>query len=300
MRPGNFEPGARLQDMDLDGVHAQVIYPSVTLRGAKVYSDDPEMQVACVRAYNDWLADFCAYAPDRLFGLGIIPTVGIAAAVAEFEHCLERGLRGAVISRFPNGSLEPSAEDDPFWALSCEADLPVQVHIGSFQQETTQPMIPATAGPRFVGHIAASIAGVTAFNVVEEFIFSGIFDRFPALKAVMVESNIGWIPTLLEQTDNVFLRYRHAFRSTSMSMLPSEYFYRNIWATFLIDTHGVANRHKCGLDHIMWSTDYPHSTSDWPNSRVTLERNFRGVPYAEVKKIIQENAAGLYKIPLPR
>jgi predicted TIM-barrel fold metal-dependent hydrolase len=299
MPRGGFEPAARLADMDLDGIHAQVIFPSVTLRGAKVYSDDPVMQVACVRAYNDWIADFCAHAPERLFGLGIIPTVGIEAAVTELDHCLKRGLRGGVISRFPNGSFEPTDADDRFWALCCEADLPVHVHIGSFQQETDQPLIPATAGPRFVGLIAAIISGRDVFTVVEDFLFSGIFDRFPSLKTVMVESNIGWIPTLLEQTDNVFLRNRFAFGSGTMTMLPSEYFYRNIWATFLIDTVGVANRHKCGLDHIMWSTDYPHATSDWPNSRVTLERNFRGVPYAEVKKIIQENAAKLYQIPLP-
>src|SRR5262249_20800348 len=145
MRPGGWEPAARLADMDLDGIFAQVIFPSVTLRGAKVYSDDPEMQVACVRAYNDWIADFCAHAPERLFGLGIIRTAGMEAGVAELDLCLERGLRGGVISRFPNGSFEPTEEDDRFWARCVEAALPVHVHIGSFQQETDQPLIPATA-----------------------------------------------------------------------------------------------------------------------------------------------------------
>src|SRR5581483_8950672 len=107
IRPGSFEPAARLADMDLDGIHAQVLYPSVTLAGAATYSDDPELQLACVRAYNDWLAQFCSHAPDRLYGLGIIPTTGVADAAAELERALALGHRGAVISAWPNGSLTP-------------------------------------------------------------------------------------------------------------------------------------------------------------------------------------------------
>src|SRR5262249_7728736 len=106
MRPGSFDPAARLVDMDLDGIYAQVLYPSVTLRGAKIYSEAPEMQQACVRAYNDWLGDFCAHDPQRLIPIAIIPTVGIEAACAELDHALERGHRGAVLSAYPNGSLD--------------------------------------------------------------------------------------------------------------------------------------------------------------------------------------------------
>jgi predicted TIM-barrel fold metal-dependent hydrolase len=97
----------------------------------------------------------------------------------------------------------------------------------------------------------------------------------------------------------MFLRYRFWTGGTKLKLLPSEYFYRNMWATFMIDTVGMALRYRCNIDHIMWSTDYPHTGSDWPNSRLTLARNFHNVPGHEVKKMIQENAAALYKIPLP-
>jgi predicted TIM-barrel fold metal-dependent hydrolase len=296
MRPGSFDPAARIADMDLDGIFAQLLYPSITLTAAKPYSEDPEMQVACVRAYNDWLADFCGHAPDRLFGLAIIPTIGVDAAVAELEHARARGLRGVLLSAYPNGTLDPDAADDRFWSRCVEADLPVNVHIGSFMREV--PQIPMT-GARFLSLVGPSKCGGLAFSVVGDFIFSGLFDRFPTLKTVLVESNIGWIPTFLEQSDDMFLRYRFWSGGDALKLLPSEYFYRNVWATFMVDTAGLALRHRCGLDHIMWSTDYPHSGTDWPNSRVTLERNFRGLPYDEVKRMIQENAAALYKIAVP-
>jgi predicted TIM-barrel fold metal-dependent hydrolase len=296
MRPGSFEPKARIADMNLDGIFAQLLYPSITLTGAKPYTDDPELQVLCVRAYNDWLADFCAACPERLFGLAIIPTTGAEAAVDELEHALARGMRGALLSAYPNGTLDPADEDDRFWSRCVEADLPVNIHIGSFMRDV--PQIPMT-GTRFLGLVGPSKCGGLAFGVVGDFIFTGLFDKFPGLKVVLVESNIGWVPTFLEQTDDMFLRYRFWSGGTDLRLLPSEYFYRNVWTTFMIDTAGMALRYRCGLDHVMWSTDYPHSGTDWPNSRVTLDRNFRGLPYAEVKRMIQENAAALYRIAVP-
>jgi predicted TIM-barrel fold metal-dependent hydrolase len=75
---------------------------------------------------------------------------------------------------------------------------------------------------------------------------------------------------------------------------PSQIFHRNFWATFMVDTVGMDLRHRMNGDHLMWSSDYPHSGSDWPNSRVTIERVFRGVPRAEVKKMLRTNCVELY------
>src|SRR5436190_15046070 len=237
LRPGSFDPAERLKEMDLDGIAAQMLYPSVTLGGAATYSDDPELQVACVRAYNDWLADFCAHDPSRLYGLGIIPTVGVEAAVAELEHALRRNHRGVVITRWPNGSYDPKDEDDRFFARAQEADMPVHVHIGSFRRSA--PGHTAADGPLFIGQVGASRSGNNVVPVMEDFLFSGVFDKFPALRAVLVESNIGWIPAVLEQTDDIFLRYRFMFGGEKLKLMPSEYFYRNMWVTFMIDTVGM-------------------------------------------------------------
>jgi predicted TIM-barrel fold metal-dependent hydrolase len=294
MRAGSYDPAARLEDMDLDGIRAQVLYPSVTVGGAATYSDEPELQNACVRAYNDWLAEFTGHCPDRLLGLGIIPTTSAEAAVEELGYVLRRGHHGLIVSRWPNGSYAYDALDDRFFAAVQEADVPVHIHVASFVQNGSPHGY--GSGPYFIGKSALDKSGVAAVPVVQDFLFSGVLDKFPRLKLVLVESNIGWIPSVLEQTDDVFLRYRFWTGASAMKLLPSEYYYRNFWNTFLVDTVGMANRYRCNVDHIMWSTDYPHTASDWPNSRVTLERNFRGLPYGEVRKMTRENAARLYKL----
>ena len=119
----------------------------------------------------------------------------------------------------------------------------------------------------FVGMAALTKAGGQTLPAVCDILFSGIFARHPRLKIVLVESNIGWIPTLLEQSDDMFRRYRWwTGAHKEMSELPSRIFHRNFYATFMVDRSGVELRHRMNLDHILWSTDYPHSGTDWPNS----------------------------------
>jgi predicted TIM-barrel fold metal-dependent hydrolase len=302
MRPGSFDTDARLADMDADGIFAQVLYPSVTLKGAKIYSEERELQIACVRAYNDWILDFCEGSGGRLIAQAIVPTTGVDDAVAELDRAMKSGHRGAVISSFPNGSLYPKAADDPFWARAQEAGFPIAVHIGSFLR--TPPPAAAKSGRRdatwapslaFVARAVWTKAGGQTLDVACDLLFSGIFQRFPRLKMLLVEANIGWIPTLLEQGDDMFRRYRWwTGAHEEMSEMPSQVFHRNFWATFMVDRSGVELRHRLNVDHLMWSTDYPHSGTDWPESGLTIERVFRGVPKVEVKKMLHDNCKALY------
>ncbi len=299
MRPGSFDTKARLEDLDADGIHTQILYPSVTLKGARIYSDERDLQLACVRAYNEWLLEFCEGSGGRLVGQAILPTTGLADVVNELEWAMKSGHKGCILSAFPNGTLDPAPEDDGFWGLVEEAGYPVAVHIGSFLRGGGGA---ADAGRKwnslnFVGKAAWTKAGGQTLDVTCDILFSGIFERFPRLRIVLVEANIGWIPTLLEQADDMFRRYRwYTGAVKEMRAMPSEVFHRNFWATFMIDTVGVELRHRMNLDHLMWSTDYPHTGSDWPNSRVTLERVFKGVPKAEVKKMLRDNCVALYDL----
>jgi len=299
MRPGSFDTEARLRDLDADGIFAQVLYPSVTLTGAKVYSEDRELQLACVRAYNEWILDFCKGSGGRLLPQAIVPTTGIDDAVGELEAAMKNGQRGAVISSFPNGSLHPAAEDDRFWEIAQRSDFAIAVHIGSFlRTPAAKPALrESTFSPSlaFVARAAWTKAGGQTLDVACDLLFSGIFQRHPGLKIVLVEANIGWIPTLLEQSDDMYRRYRWWTGAIhEMKELPSQIFARNFFATFMVDTVGVELRHRMNLDHLMWSTDYPHSGSDWPDSLVSLERVFRGVPRHEVKKMLHDNCKALY------
>jgi predicted TIM-barrel fold metal-dependent hydrolase len=300
MRPGMFEPKARLADLDADGVWAQVLYPSVTLAGAKTYGDDRELQRFCVRAYNEWITEFCADGEGRLFAQAIVPTTGVDDAVEELRFAIEHDHRGVVISRFPNGDFDYEPEDDAFFGLAQEAGMPVAVHIGSFLRANPNHKWRSPDDLRYLGDTGASKSGGHTLPVACDLLFSGMFERFPALAVVLVESNIGWIPTMLEQCDDMFLRYRWFTGAVhKMTMMPSEIFARNFWVTFMIDTAGLELRHHLNLDHVMWSTDYPHSGSDWPNSRITMDRQFRGLPLDDVRKLVHTNARTLYRIPAP-
>jgi predicted TIM-barrel fold metal-dependent hydrolase len=111
----------------------------------------------------------------------------------------------------------------------------------------------------------------------------------------LVEANIGWIPTMCEQLDDMFLRYRwFTGAAEQMHEMPSRIVHRNLWSTFIVDTVGIELRHRMNIGHLLWSTDYPHTASDWPNNRIIIERNFRGLPWDEVKAMLHTNAKELY------
>jgi predicted TIM-barrel fold metal-dependent hydrolase len=296
IRPGSFDPVARLADLEADGIWAQMLYPSVTLAGARTYAEDRELQLACVRAYNEWLAEFCARGEGRLLGQTIIPTTGVADAVAELRWGIDHGFKGALIAAYPNGTYDDAGpENDPFWDLAQEARVPLGVHIGSFTDSGLAPGKIAQSTVQFMAGAGASKAGAQTIPVAAQLVFSGVPQRFPGLRFLLVEANIGWIPTVLEQLDDMFLRYRWFSGAVdTMKETPSRVFHRNFWATFMIDTVGIELRHRMNVDHLMWSTDYPHTGSDWPNHRVTIERLFRGVPKAEVKKMLHTNVKALY------
>jgi len=148
----------------------------------------------------------------------------------------------------------------------------------------------------FMGSAGATKSGSHTLPVVSQLLFTGVFEKFTDVKLLLVESNIGWIPTLLEQVDDMFYRYRFFTNGESMRVTPSRIFHRNFWASFMIDTVGMDLRHRLNVDQIMWSSDYPHTGCDWPNSRITIERNFRGLPAAEVKKMLHDNCKRLYKL----
>ena len=301
MRPGMWQTQARLADMAIDGIYAQVLYPSVTLKGAGTYSDDRELQLYCVRRYNEWLVqDFCHNTQGRLIAQAIIPTTGIGDALAELDWAIESGHKGAVISRMPSGKYEFSEDDEPFFARCCEADMPVVIHIGSFLRSKGggggggKP--PDYKNLAFLGAAGAIKAGSHTIPVVSDLMFSGMFRKFPDLKIVLVEANIGWIPTLLEQCDDMFYRYRFFTEASGKMAMPSEVFHRHFWATFLIDSVGMDLRHRLNTSHIMWSTDYPHTASNWPNSRQVIDKQFHGLPHAQVKQFLHSNCKTLYNL----
>lgn len=292
IRAGNYEAHARLEDMDYDFVQAQVLYPGVALTGAHAFSNEREVQIACVRAYNDWLREFCSLAPDRLVGLPIVPSTGVEDLVLEWRRVAGQGARGIIMSSYPNGSNEPAPEDERFWSEVQEWEFPVHIHFGFFgalarSNSPSKGVHPTTP---FLNRL-----GVGVYRPLADMIHNGLFEHFPKLRVVAVETGIGWIPFYLETLDDNFLRHRWQ-SGVHLKRLPSEYFKEHIWATFVTDPHGLEHRHRFNIDHIMWSTDYPHVQTDWPNSQRTVWYEMRGVPEDERRQILCTNAARLYRL----
>lgn len=293
VRKGCWDGTARLADMDYDGVDAEFIYPSQRTMYYFMGNDDREFHRAGVRAYNDYMSqEFCSADAERLFFLAQMPNLGVDEMIAEMARCREQGARGVILSTWPSGQDDLTPEDDKFFAAAQDMRMPVSIHINIQRKRTTRPSL---EGPAAIGHMA--LAGMLSFPpIICELIMTGLFDRYPRLRIVGVETEVGWVPTFLEQMDNFYWRNR-AHTKVSIRHLPSHYFHENFVCTFITDRVGVKNRHAIGVRNMAWSTDYPHHGCDWPYSRKVLAEMFEGVPADERHMICAGNMVELYGLP---
>ena len=296
IRKGCYDGHGRLEDMDIDGRDAEIIYPWPSMINYFLDHPDDGLHEAAIHAYNDWVYnDFAAADHARLFPMFQMPNLGIETSIAELRRAKKEGYKGIVLSRFPSGGSALSPDDDPFWAEAQDLDMPINVHISI--GGATRAQLAKQGKPQVIANPDPSglLGGVVgAFSdVMIRFIISGMFDRFPRLKMIAVETQAGWIPCALEFYDDRFWRNRTMAGST-LKHLPSEYFRRNWAATFIIDKYAVRNRREIGVGNIMWSTDYPHHGCDWPHSRKVIDQMFVGVPDDERRRITCANAVEIY------
>ena len=293
MRPGAYDPTARLADMDIDGVHAEVLYfggPVTQL------SKDADLRGFVIRTYNDWMVELSKAAPGRLIGLAHIPLLDLDEGMAELRRVAKLGLKGFHVDPFPDERggkplWDPAYE--PFWSLVEETGMPMSFHIVGPRTQNVQAVF-QNPNPG-VKETFVAIAPISIVEVVSTLVFTGILERHPKMKFVLVECGIGWIPYFVERMDQTFNKHRFWTKSI-ITEKPSTYWYRQGHATFIQDIAGVEARHRAGLHNIMWSTDYPHSDSTWPKSREALAEHFDGVPENERALIAGGNAAALYRL----
>lgn len=293
MRPGSYDPTARLEDMDTDGVDAEVLY-----FGGPVtqYAKNPELRNYVVQRYNDWMVELSKASPKRLVGLAHIPLIDIDEGIRELERIAKLGLKGFHCDPFPDERGGKALWDpayEPLWARIEETGLPLSFHIvGPRKQNVMETFQNPTPG---IKETFIAIAPISICETVSTLTFTGILDRHPKLNYVLVECGIGWIPYFIERMDQTFEKHRFWTKSV-IKEKPSFYWYRQGHATFIKDLAGVYSREKAGIDNIMWSTDYPHSDSTWPHSRAVLEEHFVGVSDEHRRKICAGNAERLYKL----
>ena len=288
VRKSGYDPAARLVDQDTDGVDAEVLYPSPRPSASLFNNPDPEFQVALIRAYNDWLSEYCSHAPDRLIGAAMMPTVSVDAAIDEMHRTMEMpGLGSALLGKYPSAGPTVMPEDDKFWAAAQEMGIPISIHVG-LSSGAPGDMSRSTQGG---GELRMLDAPVRTFQLI----YAGIFDRFPNLKVVFAETDCAWIPCVKEQMDNR-VRRANPERRPKIAMKPSEYFDDHLYYTYITDTQAVIFRHHVGIKSMMWSSDFPHTGTDWPNSWKVIEEDYAGVAENEKHAILAGNAVGVYKL----
>lgn len=308
MHPGAYDANARLKYMDELGIWAMVMYPNVGGFGNQAFLKlaDPALMLACVQAYNDWQTEWASADSRRLLPITSIPFWDIKAAVAEVERCISFGHRGILFTGEPHAFGQPVIGDEhwnPLWEIAVEHDLPISFHIGSGDMEgdlSREKM--ATYGK--MATFAELSVGFFLRNGMQlsDLLVSGVLARYPEIKFVSVESGIGWIPFVLEALDYQFLGNRVSEERSDLTMLPSEYFKRNVYGCYWFEQTAPRRLFdKVGVDNILFETDFPHPTSLFGDE--VHERIEGGLAECDAetrRKILWGNAAKLYKVDGPQ
>lgn len=295
-KPGAEDPANRVEIMKVDGVSFEVLYPTYGL--GLFGMEDPDLQEGCCEVYNDWAMEYCAHHPDRLVAIPCIPMYNVQRGIKELERTTRAGMKGGLIWQVPHPDYPFTSDHyEPFWEAAQALGAPVNIHILTGFNYTKDPV--RRSG---VEHFRSSVNLKTgeAADMLVYLIFSGVLERYPDLKIVIVESEIGWIPFYLQQWDYYYRRFlRNAELAATIPNPPSYYFNRQVYATFFNDNVGAHNFDWFGTDRFMWSNDFPHGNTTWPDSKKVIERDLGHLPADVQAKLVRETVVDLYDLKVP-
>jgi predicted TIM-barrel fold metal-dependent hydrolase len=299
MRPGCYEPKARLEDMTMNHVEASLCFPTFPRFCGQAFTEHPDHEVglACIQAYNDWMVEeWCGDSGGRLIPLIVVPLWDADLAAAEVRRNAERGVHAVCFSEIPPHLGLPSihsGEWDPFFAACAETDTVINMHIGSSSR------MPATSADAPTA-VAATLSFNNAMASMSDWLFSGKLVQFPTLKLAYSEGQIGWIPYVLERADTVWKEHRAwAGVRDIVPEPPSTYYYRQVYGCFFRDHHGVASLDEVGVDNTTFETDYPHTDSTWPETKQVAMELTKGLEPDVIRKIMRGNAIRMLSLDLP-
>ena len=288
--PGYFEPNARLEAMDADGVQCEVMYSEFDFT-SKVYQVGEHWK-ECATAYNDTLYDFASVDPKRILISYQLPLIDIDYAVSEIHRLADLGARSIQIPNFPSEVGMPDYHDPRYtrlWSAFEETGIVVANHLtlknslwDLFRRDPTKQKGIFTAMPGFA--IGETLCW---------YILTGILERHPNLKIIFVEPGLFWLSGFIRYLDS---RMHHHYDFPGVEELPSTYFKRQMAATFVHEPEGVELRHDLGVENVLWSTDFPHPICNWPNAAEKVLKQFDGIPEDEMRAITWGNGARMYGI----
>ena len=279
----------RIEDQERDGVLAEVIYTSM---GMPLFGlDDAEFRAALFRAFNDWACEYCSYDLKRLIPLGLITLEDIPGAIAELNRIAKKGMRGAMIWAEPP-SDKPYSDPmyEPFWAAASDLSLPLSLHILTARGGTGTSQANGGFNLLSLANLHHQIE-----RSISVLVFGGVLEKYPNLRIVSAENDVGWMAYFMYRLDTVQNRLG-ALGGLKLPMRASEYIKRQVYATFIADPVFVDTLHRYGPDNIMWSSDYPHTAATFPRSRDIVAKRFGSLPQLQRRKIVRDTAARVYGI----
>ncbi len=299
-----YVPAERVKAMDQDGVDVHAFFGNVTGIAGNTFSNpeypDENFRLECIQAYNDFqIDDFATPYPGRFITLANVPMWDVNKAVAEAQRMAKRGVKGLSFA-FPQQFGYPHVCDpywDPFWAFAQEANLPMNFHIGGgggmgiTADAFTGNSLKIQGAERSTRAVSANV------DVMTTLLFSQIMQRFPKLKVVSSESGLGWVPYLLETADHHWAQAKLA--QNGMPLKPSEYFQRQCYVNFWFESVGLKlMKATFGVDNVMWSSDYPHPTGTWPDSKQYIENSMKaaGLSDAERRMVLVDTARKVFNL----
>jgi len=309
----NWDSDTRLEHLNSQGIAAEVIFPNTVPpfypsgavgAGAPSTDDEYRLRWAGIQAHNRWLVDFCAQAPGRRGGLAQVFLNDLDDAIAEVRWAKDQGLVGVLIPSDHMTKLVNlyGRHLDPFWAVCAELHMPVHRHTITVNAPEDDDSGPAAE--------AIGAAEVQTFfqRGLGHLVLGAVLERHPDLRVVFTETSLGGIADQLQKLDYLYARgsnrrstlYPHFHRALEqLSMSPTEYFQRNclVGASLLLSSD-IPERHRVGVDRIMWGADYPHHEGSFPHTLAALRLNFAEVPEEEVRAMTSLNAADLYGFDL--
>jgi predicted TIM-barrel fold metal-dependent hydrolase len=292
MIEGCYDVHARMTDMDLDGVHAQLCFPTFPrFAGTRfLEANDKELGLLVVQAYNDWMIDeWCAAYPTRQIPMCLLPLWDIDLSVKEIHRVAGRGAKSISFPENPYPLGLPSFASlawDPVFRAAAETGLPLSMHVGT----SGALMFPS---PDASQAVPISAVGTSSMLCTADLIFSGLVARNPTVKIALSEGGSGWVPYMLERMDYTWERTRFGI-GIEKTVPPSQQFADCFWTCFISDQVAIDDRHLIGVNKLCYESDYPHNDSNWPDSRAHMVKQMVNVPTDEVKLMMETNARELY------
>jgi len=294
IRPGCYDVKERVKDMDANGVLGSLNFPSFPQFCGQLFArtEDKDVALAMVRAYNDWHIDeWCGSYPGRFIPCAL-PTLWDPQLMAdEVRRVAEKDCHAVTFSENPSKLGYPSLHADhwdPFWAACQETETVPCLHIGS----SSALVITAPDAPM---DVLITLQPMNIVQAAADLVWSPVLRKFPQLKIALSEGGIGWIPYFLERIDYVYQKHHYWTGQDFEDRLPSQVFNEQIITCFIDGAVGVENRHHLNIDNVTWECDYPHSDSTWPHAPEVAMKYLADAPDAEINKITHQNAMRLFR-----